>query len=143
MPSCTFFGHRDCPETVKQKLREVVTDLIVNHRTDTFYVGSHGQFDAAVHTVLRELKVEYPHINYAVVLAYMPNGQREYIDCEDTILPEGIENIHPRFAVTWRNNWMLERADYVVTYITRSYGGAVQFAKKAKSRGKTVINIAE
>ena len=143
MPSCTFFGHRDCPETVKPRLREVVTDLIVNHRADTFYVGNHGWFDAAVHAVLKEMKEAYPHINYAVVLAYMPNGQKEYTDYGDTILPEGIENIHPRFAVTWRNNWMLEHADHVVIYITHSYGGAAQFAQKAKSRGKTVINIAE
>lgn len=30
MEVCTFFGHRDCPETIKPHLREVLVDLIVN-----------------------------------------------------------------------------------------------------------------
>ena len=70
MPVCTFFGHRDCPETIKPKLREVLADLISNRNVDMFYVGHQGQFDAYVHGELKKLKQEYPHINYAVVLAY-------------------------------------------------------------------------
>ena len=31
---------------------------------------------------------------------------------ENTLLPEGIENVPPRFAISWRNKWMLERSDY-------------------------------
>lgn len=49
---------------------------------------------------------------------------------------------HIRFAVSWRNNWMLKQSDYVVTYITYSWGGAAQFAEKAARQKKTVINIA-
>jgi hypothetical protein len=37
---------------------------------------------------------------------------------------------------------MLKQSDYVVTYITHSYGGAAQFAKKAQNTGKEIINIA-
>ena len=48
MRSCTFFGHRDCPETIKPKLREVLVDLITNYDVDMFYVGHQGQFDAYV-----------------------------------------------------------------------------------------------
>ena len=46
MAACTFFGHRDCPETMKTKLREALVDLITNHGVDMFYVGYQGQFDA-------------------------------------------------------------------------------------------------
>ena len=80
-----------------------------------FYVGNQGQFDTIVRGVLRELKKEYPQINYAVVLAYIPGKQNEYDD-SDTMLPEGIESVHPRYAISWRNNWMLRQSDYVVTY---------------------------
>ena len=72
MPTCTFFGHRDCPETIKPKLKETLIDLITRHGIDTFYVGNHGHFDAYVRSTLRALKQEYPHIRYAVVLAYLP-----------------------------------------------------------------------
>ena len=69
MAACTFFGHRDCPETIKPRLREALVDLIINHGVDMFYVGHQGHFDAYVHSELKKLKQEYPQINYAVVLA--------------------------------------------------------------------------
>lgn len=141
MATCTFFGHRECPDFVKVKLREVLIDLITNHNVDMFYVGNHGQFDVFVRSILRELKKEYPQIDYAVVLAYMPGKQMKYDDYSDTMLPEGIEPVHPRYAISWRNNWMLRRSDYVVTYITHSWGGAAQFAEKAKRSGKVMINL--
>ena len=141
MANCTFFGHRDCPETIKPKLREVLVDLITNDGVDMFYVGHQGQFDSYVHSELKKLKQEYPQINYAVVLAYMPGKKTEYDDYFDTMLPEGIESVHPRYAISWRNNWMLKQSDYVVTYITHSWGGAVQYVKKAKSQKKVLINL--
>ena len=143
MQSCTFFGHRECPDSIKPKLRPVMIDLINNHDVDMFYVGNQGQFDAIVRGVLRELKKEYPQINYAVVLAYMPGKRTEYDDYSDTMLPEGIESVHPRYAISWRNNWMLQQSDYVVTYITHSWGGAVQYADKARRQKKIVINISD
>ena len=141
MAVCTFFGHRDCPEMIKPRLREVLVDLITNKGVDTFYVGNQGRFDGIVRSVLRELEQAYPEIHYAVVLAYMPGKKNEYEDFSDTILPEGIETVHPRYAISWRNRWMLQRSDYVVTYITHSWGGAAQYAQKAKRAGKTVMDV--
>ena len=141
MTVCTFFGHRDCPESIKPHLREVVTDLIINKGVDTFYVGHQGRFDAIVRRVLGELVQVYPEISYAVVLAYLPIEKREEDDYSDTLLPEGIEVVHPRFAISWRNQWMLKRADFVVTYITHSWGGAARYVEKAKRAGKTVVNL--
>lgn len=140
MATCTFFGHRECPDSLKSQLKEVLVDLITNHNADMFFVGNQGRFDVVVRGVLRELKKEYPQINYAVVLAYIPGKQNE--NFSDTMLPEGIESIHPRYAISWRNNWMLRQSDYVVTYIAHSWGGAAQYAAKAARQGKTVINLA-
>ena len=141
MARCTFFGHRDCPESIKPKLRGVLEELITNHDVDMFYVGNQGQFDAIVRNVLKELKHEYPQINYAVVLAYMPGKQNEYEDYSDTMLPEGIESVHPRYAISWRNNWMLKQSDYVVTYVTHSWGGAAQYVQKARKRKICIIEL--
>lgn len=138
---CTFFGHSECPEDTKKRLCEAIIDLIENHSVDTFYVGNHGTFDAIVRSVLRELKTVYPHIRYAVVLAYMP--EETEADQSDTMLPEGIETVPKRFAIFWRNRWMLRYSEYVVTYITHSWGGAAQFAETAERQGKTVINLSK
>lgn len=141
MQACTFFGHRNCPEAIVPKLREVLIDLITVHGVTRFYVGNQGRFDAYVHSELKKLKQDYPQIQYAVVLAYMPDNKTQCIDYSDTMLPEGIKNVHPRCAISWRNDWMLRKADYVVTYVFRSYGGAAQYANKAIRLGKRVIQI--
>ena len=143
MSACTFFGHRYCPSSIKPKLREALIDLIENHTVDMFYVGQQGAFDSMVRSVLKELVLLYPHINYAVVLERMPPKRDEFDtrDYSDTMLPEGIETVHPRFAISWRNKWVIKQSDYVVTYITHSWGGAAQFAELAEKQKKTVINV--
>lgn len=92
---CTFFGHRECPDSIQPTLREVLENLIIHNGVDMFYVGSQGQFDAYVRCVLKNLKKVYSHINYAVVLAYNPKSKDEYADYSDTIFPEGLESVHP------------------------------------------------
>ena len=139
MSVCTFFGHRDCPSSIKPKLRKVLIDLIENHTVDMFYVGQQGSFDGIVRSVLKELVSLYPHIRYAVVLERLP--PKDTRDYSDTMLPEGIETVHPRFAISWRNNWMLKQSDYVVTYITHSWGGAAQFAEKAERKKKIILRL--
>lgn len=142
---CTFFGHRDCPSTIKPLMRKVIIDLIENQNVDSFYVGHQGSFDFLVQTVLSELAEEYPHIRYAIVLARLPQQSKTYdpLDYSNTLLPEGIENIPPRFAISWRNEWMLKQATFVITYVNHSWGGAAKFAEKATRLKKTVINLAE
>ena len=141
MPSCTFFGHRNCPDSLKHSLRAVIIDLITNYGVDMFYVGHHGGFDGLVRGVLCEIAQEYPRVRYAVVQAYMPSERSAFGDAYDTMLPEGIELVHPRYTISWRNNWMLQKSDFVVAYVAHSWGGAAQYVQKAVQSGKTVINL--
>ena len=143
MSACTFFGHRDCPSSVKTKLRAALIDLIENHAVDMFYVGQQGSFDAMVRSVLKELVTVYPHINYVVVLERMPQKRDDFDthNFSDTLLPEGIETVHPRYAIDRRNRWMLQQSEYVVTYIRHPWGGAAKFASEAKRLGKNVVEL--
>lgn len=143
MVCCTFFGHRDCPEQVRPVLRETLVHLIENEGVSCFYVGNHGAFDAMARTLLRDLEKQYPQISYAVVLAYMPKemGQELGRDFSDTMLPEGIETAPKRFAVSWRNKWMLAQSEYVITYVTHTWGDAAQFAEMAARKGKKLIPL--
>lgn len=140
--TCTFFGHRDCPASVMPKLRTVLVDLIEHHGVEQFYVGRQGNFDTMVRAVLRELAKTYPQIRYAVVLEQLPKLRGDARCFSDAIFPEGMEDVPPRFAISRRNEWMLRRADMVVTYVTHSWGGAAQYAKKAGKQGKIVLNLA-
>ena len=141
--ACTFFGHRDSPETIKPKIRAAVIDMIENHGVTMFYVGNQGNFDRMVRSVLKEVTTAYPGVGYAVVLAYMPSTKKRADDFSDTLLPDGIEKVPKRFAISWRNKWMIEHADYVVTYVTRPCGGASRFADYARKNGKKLQPLAD
>ncbi len=142
---CTFFGHKDTPEAVSSLLHKVLQNLIENENVDLFYVGNQGKFDTMVASELKKLQSVYPHIKYFVVLAYLPTikSAMQQNENKNTIYPEGLENTPPKFAIDKRNRWMIEKCDYVVTYVQFIVGGAVKYKKLAEKKGKTVINLAE
>lgn len=137
---CTFFGHKDTPKEIEPALRSTLIDLIENKNVNVFYVGNNGNFDTMVRRQLENLSQLYP-ITYSVVLAYLPTAKNKYDDSSNTIYPEGLETVPKRFAISWRNKWMIKQSDIVVTYVTYSFGGAAQFKKMAKRQGKTIINL--
>lgn len=74
----------------------------------------------------------------------MPGEKTEYENYyaeEETLLSDGTEVAPVRFAIGRRNKWMVEQADYVITHVTHSWGGAAKFKELAEKKGKTVINI--
>ena len=141
MSICCFFGHKDTPDSVADDLRRAIEHLIIEHGVETFYVGNQGDFDSYTRAALRQLQMKYPHIRYAVVLAYMPGEAGEYEDYSDTMVPEGVEEVHPRYAIDWRNRWMLRQSQYVICYVHHHWGGAAKYVQTAQRQGKSVINL--
>lgn len=143
MKSCTFFGHRDTPETVRAVLHEQLVTLIERRGVDTFYVGNQGNFDRMVHLELKALTAQYPQIRYSVVLAYLPSSRKnpDEPDPADTIYPPGLETVPPRFAVDKRNHMMLSWSDFVITYVSRPGGGAAKFKALALKMGKEIVEL--
>ena len=138
MLACTFFGHKDCPETKYSNILQAIQNLITKKNITTFYVGTQGNFDSLVYRALCCLRTDFPHIRVYRVLAYMPkdNGL-----IPDSILPEGVELVHQRYAISWRNRWMIERSDYVIAYITHNYGGAARFVNEANRNNKYIVYL--
>lgn len=144
MPTCTFFGHRDSPESLRPTLHQAILQMIQIHGVDQFYVGHQGRFDRMALAQLRQVAQQYPHIRYAVVYAYLPNQPQspdEALPYTHTLLPDGIEKKPRRFAISYRNRWMVEHSDYVIAYVLYR-GGAMQFVELAQQKGKTVLNLA-
>ena len=141
--TCTFFGHSNAPDKIEPTLRSTLIDLIENYGVKLFYVGNHGNFDAMARRTLKSLSDDYP-ITYYIVLAYMPEKRASLCsgDLSDTIFPDGVETVPKRFAITYRNKWMLDRSDFVVTYVVHdAASGAAQFKKLAERKGKTVVEL--
>lgn len=137
---CTFFGHKDTPKEIEPTLRSTLIDLIENKNVKVFYVGNNGNFDTMVRRQLEELSQTYS-ITYNVVLAYLPAEKNKYDNLTNTIYPEGFETVPKRFAISWRNKWMIQQSDIVVTYVVHNFGGAAQFKEMAEWQGKVVMNL--
>lgn len=145
MSACTFFGHWHVLNNIEAALQSTIIDLIENHGVDCFYIGNHGSFDSLVRKTLDKLSKQYS-FRYTVVLAYLPQENQVLNDENSvhTLLPDGIEFVPRRFAISWRNKWMIEQSDYVVTYINYTIGsGAAQFSRLAERKNKIVIHLGE
>lgn len=95
MKSCSFFGHRDTPQTeeLKQKVRETVERLIVEEGVDTFLFGSRSKFDELCHIVVTELQKKYPHIRR---IAYLCKHETACLVGTGASLTQKIEDITGR-----------------------------------------------
>ena len=144
MSVCTFFGHSECYGLDAVTLWSTIEDLIKQGVTE-FLVGNQGQFDAMVRNCLKSLQQQYPDIRYTVVLAYDALSRAIHhlwdMGIWDTMYPEGIECVHPKFAIDWRNRFLISSADVCLCFINRTFGGAYKFAHMAKPRGLTVVKL--
>lgn len=144
MRTVACFGHSMVPGNILPLVQDTIRSLLADDPETEFLVGNQGQFDGIVYHVLKSLEEEFPDVQYKIVLAYMP-GQKEDWEPyppERTYYPEGLELVHPKYAITRRNRWMVEQCDTVLCYITHSWGGAAQFVHKAERSKKEIINLA-
>lgn len=56
-----FIGHRkiNYSETLKEKVKKIVENLIINENADTFLFGSKSEFDTLCYEVVTELQAKY------------------------------------------------------------------------------------
>lgn len=139
--ACCFFGHRVVTDDIGERLKQEIEGLILNKNVVNFYVGHQGAFDWMVLSVLKSMKDKYSQIVYSVVLAYLPKSADFLLDEKNTLYPKGIEGVPKRFAISWRNDWLINNSDYVICYITHITGGAAKYVAKAKNKGKYIINL--
>ena len=139
--TCCFFGHREVMHNIKEKLKAIIEKLIAEDGVTEFFVGHQGQFDGMVYSVLKELKAKYPYIRYTVVLAYMPDEHIKEVYGEDTLFPDGMESVPKKFAISKRNDWMIQQSGFVVCYVHKITGGAAKFKEKAVKKGLQVMNF--
>ncbi len=147
---CCFAGHANIynQDNVIEKLKKEIINLIENEEVITFYSGGKGAFDwLCAHTV-DELRKDYPFIKSYWILSYMPKEKDEYTEriskiFDDTVYPD-IEKTPLRFAISKRNEWMINNSDFLIAYVEHSWGGAAKtFEYAQKKKHIKIINIAQ
>ena len=54
----------------------------------------------------------------------------------------GHRSVPKRFAIIFRNKWMIKQSDYVITYVTEQLAsGTAKFKELAERQGKNIINL--
>ena len=81
------------------------------------------------------------------VLYLHPSYQKTHLNYDkslyDEILYPHLEEKPLRFAISYRNRWMAEKADCIITYVTHEWGGAYKTYEYAKRMQKQIFNIAQ
>ena len=148
MTSCTFAGHREVYQPMLDaKIEKAIQELLQTDSEFIFYTGGMGEFNSKCASAVRSAKQQYPHlmIRLALVLPYMSNRlntEKAYY-YDEIIIPEELCGVHYKAAIQKRNRWMVDRADCLIAYLFRDFGGAYETVKYAKKQGKPVTNLAE
>ena len=166
--TCSFFGHRNIEsnKTLKQKIKLLLEDLIVNHNVEKFLFGSKSNFNSLCHTIVTELKETYPNIkriNYTCksencILeqdkAKYEKIYSQYINEPIKILGFEEEVEHKtkysagKASYIERNQAMIIDSDFCVFYynenyipITKTNSGTKIAYIYAKQKNKIIINL--
>lgn len=110
---------------------------LVREGVNTFYLGGYGGFDMMAAQAVKALKQETKDISSVLVLPYL-NGEVNTSLYDATIYPP-LEFVPPRFAISRRNEWMIEQSDIVIAYVMHSWGGAAKTLQFARRKQKRVI----
>ena len=143
MKACVFFGHRKGDyKSVESKIYKVIMDLIDREKVAQFYSGGRGTFDWLCARLVFKLKEKYPYIKLTRVLSYMPQKKEEYaLPYFDDSVYVLEKEVLPRFAIIETNKALVDKVDFVVSGVYRSFGGALQAVEYAKRKGKSIVDI--
>ncbi len=144
----TFCGHSNFHGNAEyeQKIISILEKNVGNSPAD-IYLGGYGNFDAFAYSCCKKYKQTHPKISLVFTTPYItPQYQKNHLEYEktryDSIVYPEIEDKPPKFAITYRNRYMVDSADLVIAYITHNTGGAYATYHYAEKRGKSIINIA-
>ena len=133
-----FCGHKEIsePDKLRRWLEETV-EALIQRGADTFYLGGYGAFDRLAANVVWSKKRLYPSVQSVLVLPYLDRAV-DATDYDSTIYPP-LENVPRRFAISRRNEWMVDHSDVVVAYVIHEWGGAATTLRYAKRKHKEII----
>ena len=142
MKTVTFCGHSKISYNDINKIKEDLekeTEKLIKLGATEFLLGGYGMFDKLCAQVVRELKLDYPHIKSVLVIPYIDRDFNKCLyDCSEY---PPLETVPKKFAILKRNEYMIKKSDAVIAYITHEYGGAFTTFEYAKKHGLNCINI--
>ena len=142
-----FCGHSQFTGTAKleERLAKILSEKVGDEPAE-FFLGEYGGFDSFAYQCCKAYQRNHPHTKLIFITPYITaEYQKNHLEYQKTrydeiIYPE-IEDKPKRFAISYRNKWMAERADLVIAFVDHSYGGAYQTYRHALKMKKETINL--
>lgn len=145
----TFFGHSNYREMPghRQRILEYIESISKDSQID-FYLGGYGNFDSFALSCAKSFQQSHPNTKIYFVTPYITESYEKSRLKNCSLLYDGIiypplEDAPLKYAISHRNKWMAERADVIIAFVKRNYGGAFTSLRHTKMLGKVYLNIAE
>lgn len=143
----SFFGHRELYNIrqINEQLTPILKELIRTKSYVAFLIGRNGGFDEYVASVIKFVQREVGKDNndMTLVLPYTVANLEYYEKYYDSIIiPDNVDGVHPKSAITKKNRWVVEQSDLVIVNVERNKGGAYMAMKYAEKLNKKIINLA-
>ena len=142
-----FCGHSQYTPSVEdeEKLLSLLEELVGDAHAE-LYLGGYGAFDRFALACGKRYQKTHPYTKLILVTPHLSlSYQKTHLACEkdnyDAIVYPELEHVPPKFAISHRNRWMVERADCVIAWLDHTWGGAFQTYKHAKRKKKILFNL--
>ena len=141
----TFCGHSQYTGSGEDehKILSLLGELVGDQYAE-LYLGGYGSFDAFARLCGKKYQETHPNVKLIFVTPYITVDYQKNHDSKilyDEIIYPDLEDKPLKFAISYRNKWMVEQADYVIACITHDWGGAYQTYKHAQRKKKLLFNI--
>lgn len=125
--TCCIFGHRRVNKTelLTNAIYNIIEDLIVNEKVDTFLFGSKSQFNDMCYKIVTGFREKYSYIKRIYVRAefpYIDDNYKNFLlqNYEDTYYPEKMINVG-KAAYVERNYEMINNSKFCICYYDENY----------------------
>ncbi len=132
-----FFGSHEYENMMFEILEREVGD-----QPAEMYLGGYGDFDSFAYACCKRYKKSHPKVSLVFVTPYLKVDPMRVCNYDSIFYPE-LENIPQRFAISYRNKYMVEKADLVIAFINHDWGRAYKTYSYAQNKGKRIINLVE
>lgn len=142
----TFCGHSNFLSSLEDEERLLkLLEAITCGKQVNFYLGGYGNFDNFALKCATKYKQSHKNSKLVFITPYLDewlNKRRDVLKkyYDEIIYPE-IENVPLKLAIIKRNEWMIDKADYLIVYVRTHYGGAYRTLLYAHKHKKPYTNL--
>ena len=142
-----FIGHRriDAYVHLEDRIEQIARDQIRQKEYVEFYIGRNGDFDIMAASAIKRAQRALGHENSSLILVqpYPMKDDEYYENYYDELAYPISQHVHPKAAITQRNQWMIDHAQLLIAFVeAEKKGGASAALKYANKKGVPILNLA-